>query len=280
MPKITDGQFALGGLAFFAIWVFVVLPFLYGPPPRFAETSRPPKPHSEQAQQQAASKPDGSESAPFFIKIPKTAEEAAQEAEDRRDKATTDRWLMIFTGAVALFTLLLVGATILLYRAGERQLRHLAETSERQLRAYVFPIEARLTKFTAGHPLECRIAIENSGQTPAYRLTHMARIGLVNFPPKEPHPECESSETTSKTNIGPRGKIDKFGAMQWPLTEEWVTLLNSRAAAIYVYGRIDFTDAFGRPRWVKYRYMTGGNEGFDREGRLAICQEGNETSED
>jgi hypothetical protein len=32
MPKITDGQFALGGLALFAIWVFVVLPFLYQVP--------------------------------------------------------------------------------------------------------------------------------------------------------------------------------------------------------------------------------------------------------
>src|SRR5260370_22175392 len=122
MPKVTEGRFALGGLAVFSVWFLVVLPFLYGPPPRFSETGRPPKPHSEQTKQHAANKPDGSEAAPFFIKMPKTAEETAQEAADRNDKATTDRWLMIFTGAVALFTLLLVGATILLYRAGEKQI--------------------------------------------------------------------------------------------------------------------------------------------------------------
>jgi hypothetical protein len=45
---------------------------------------------------------------------------------------TTDRWLMIFTGAVALFTLFLVGATVMLYLAGEKQLRLASETGKRQ----------------------------------------------------------------------------------------------------------------------------------------------------
>jgi hypothetical protein len=132
MPKISDGRLALGLAAAFAIWLFAVLPFLYGPPPRFAETSSPPQAHTDQAAQQSAAKPDGSVTAPFFIRIPKTANEEAEEASDRREKSSTDRWLMIFTGAVALFTLLLVGATVMLYLAGEKQLRLASETSKRQ----------------------------------------------------------------------------------------------------------------------------------------------------
>ena len=31
MPKISEGQFALGGLTGFAIWLFIVLPLLYYP---------------------------------------------------------------------------------------------------------------------------------------------------------------------------------------------------------------------------------------------------------
>jgi hypothetical protein len=132
MPKISDGRLALGLLAVFAIWLFAVLPFLYGPPPRFAETGSPPQAHADQTGQQSAAKPDGSVTAPFFIRIPKTAEEEADEASDRREKTSTDRWLMIFTGAVALFTLLLVGATVMLYFAGEKQLRLASETGKRQ----------------------------------------------------------------------------------------------------------------------------------------------------
>jgi hypothetical protein len=39
---------------------------------------------------------------------------------------------MIFTGAVALFTLLLVGATVMLYLAGDKQLRFAREAGKRQ----------------------------------------------------------------------------------------------------------------------------------------------------
>ena len=137
MPKISEGTFALGGLAAIAIWIVVVLPFLYGPPPRFAEAGSPPQTQSEQAEQQATTKPDGSHSAPFFIRIPKTAKEEAQEAAVRAEKTSTDRWLMIFTGAVALFTLLLVGATVMLYRAGERQLGVAKESLTKLERAFV-----------------------------------------------------------------------------------------------------------------------------------------------
>jgi hypothetical protein len=42
----------------------------------------------------------------------------------------------------------------------------------------------------------------------------------------------------------------------------------------------DFQTAFKKSRWVKYRYMTGGNVGFRSDGKLIICEEGNETSED
>ena len=53
MPKLSEGKFALGGLAIFAVWVFAVLPVLYYPPPRFAETNRlhsSPKAAEEAAQ--------------------------------------------------------------------------------------------------------------------------------------------------------------------------------------------------------------------------------------
>lgn len=164
MPRVTEGTFALGGLAAFAVWFAVVLPFLYGPPPRFAESGSPPQAHTDQAAQQAAAKPDGSINAPFFIRIPKTAKEEAEEAAERREKSSTDRWLMIFTGAVALFNLLLVGATVSLYHAGKKQIglaREAAEDARRslvlQFRPYRCPGPSRRRAWSgqSAHRLRC-----------------------------------------------------------------------------------------------------------------------------
>jgi hypothetical protein len=182
MPKISDGRLALGLFAAFAFWLFAVLPFLYGPPPRFAETSSPPKTHSDQAGQRSAAKPDGSISAPFFIRIPKTAEETAEEAEDRNEKASTDRWLMIFTGAVALFTLLLVWATVLLYRAGERQLKLATKTAERQLRAYAFVRPTHIHIDGASNKIAVQYVVGNTGQTPAYKVRHASIVEIWPYP--------------------------------------------------------------------------------------------------
>jgi hypothetical protein len=183
------------------------------------------------------------------------------------------------TIVIAFFTFTLWRATDRMWDAGERQLRHLAETSERQLRAYVFPIEAVLTKFSAGEVPECRIVAFNSGQTPAYRLTHVARFVFADFPLKEVLPECRAAEANSMTNLAPKAPLPKLGEAHWLLSEAAEVRLRKGDAAIYLYGRIDFIDAFGRTRWVKYRYITGGNVGFPREGMVGVCAEGNETSE-
>jgi hypothetical protein len=134
----------LGGLAAIVIWIFGVLPFLYGPPPRFREAGSPPQAHSEQPTQNASAEPRGSSNAPFFVQVlptPKTAEERAQEAQERRDKSSTDWWLTIFTGAVALFNGMLVGATVLLWKAGERQLKLIEANAAEQSRDMKTSIE-------------------------------------------------------------------------------------------------------------------------------------------
>lgn len=169
MRKPSEGTVFIGGMFALAIWVFAVLPWLYGPPPRFAESDHPPQTHSAAAQQKATAKPDGSETAPFFIRIPKSAEEAANEAEDRKDKASTDRWLTWFTGAVALFTLMLVVATALLYSAGEKQLRAASESFNKINRPYVFVFGVKNIEPGPTEHLDGLVPyiVANHGQAPA-----------------------------------------------------------------------------------------------------------------
>jgi hypothetical protein len=77
-----------------------------------AQSQRRPQPKSspQQTQQPTPADQRGTEQSPAFIKIiptPKSDSEAAQEAEDRRNKKSADEWLVRWTGAVAIFTLVL-----------------------------------------------------------------------------------------------------------------------------------------------------------------------------
>ena len=58
--KLSEDRFVLGFVVLCAAWILFGLPFLYGPPPRFAQSGRPPQAGSEQAAQnpQANAQPD------------------------------------------------------------------------------------------------------------------------------------------------------------------------------------------------------------------------------
>src|SRR5258708_25271267 len=107
MPKLSEGQFPLGALTIFAIWVFFVLPFLYGPPPRFSEAIYPQLAQATQTTD-PQTEPRGTTDAPYVVKVLptlKTAEEVAQEAEDRDEKRSADRWLVRWTAVLSLATM-------------------------------------------------------------------------------------------------------------------------------------------------------------------------------
>jgi len=176
----------------------------------------------------------------------------------------------------AVATILLVVVTALLALIAYLQIR----TTQRQLRAYVFPLGAELQKLNAGDVPEYRVVIQNAGQTPAYSLRHIDRFALVEFPLKEPLPEAVASKNFTRTHLGPGREARKIGIAPAPLTANAIDRLKQGTAAIYAYGIIDFVDGFKKPRWVKYRYMTGGNVGFQSDGKLVICEDGNETSDD
>jgi hypothetical protein len=84
---------------------------------------------------------------------------------------------------IAAFTVVLAISTILLWRATERQLAHLSETAQKQLRAYVFIDVIELKGI--GREIEIGVAYRNQGQTPAYNLTQKAYTTVDAYPLKE-----------------------------------------------------------------------------------------------
>jgi hypothetical protein len=197
MPYFSEERVALGAIIAFAIWLFVALPFLYGP----NELQRPVHKSHELTTPAPTGKPDGSEAAPLFVQIKpnqKTAEERAQEIDDREEKRSADRWLVRWTAALFAATVGLILATVVLGYFGYRQSRDMRETigvanrsadiSERALTELEAPFtsifiqESGLSKKTTqmGHDFSIlKFTIVNHGRTPARLIELVDKTCIV-----------------------------------------------------------------------------------------------------
>ena len=156
----------------------------------------------------------------------------------------------ISTAIMGLFTIALFIATWLLYWGGERH-------SERELRAYVFPISVKVTNFQTPTPLLAVVQIRNSGQTPAYRLTCTTRLIICPFP----NTDFNVPQSFNLEYLGPRGKVWRTARTRAALTNDQEQQIVNGNFSIHVFGRIDYTDAFGSPRWTTFRTIARGENG-------------------
>jgi hypothetical protein len=90
---------------FTAFFLSLVLVCLQNPIPSRAKIGHPEQKKAGSTQQPASKDQRGTDSSPVLVKIIptlKTPEETAQDAEDRKEKSTNDRRLVLFTGVLAL----------------------------------------------------------------------------------------------------------------------------------------------------------------------------------
>jgi hypothetical protein len=154
------------------------------------------------------------------------------------------------------------------------------QTAERQLRAYVRVVydHARYTNiWNVGIQPRAGLTIENVGQTPARNVVIQASMRIADHPLTGPLPPEEIDEHTSRLVVHPRDTFKFRAKLKEPMTAAQIeSILRENAAQrIYVYGRVDYADAFGHPRWTTYRLMT---DMVDGEVTLMHCAEGNDAS--
>jgi len=104
------------------------------------------------------------------------------------DNASHDNVIALGTVLIAIFTYVLYRSTDKLWEAGERQLKHLENTAQRQLRAYVvakaydFDTEKIVGSENGAEMVTVKIAIKNTGQTPAHDLRVVSKTELLRHP--------------------------------------------------------------------------------------------------
>lgn len=187
----------------------------------------------------------------------------------------TDSLLVAFTFGLTIFTGLLWGSTDKLWSAGERQLSHLSDTAERQLRAYINNVSATVSNVGAGQFVEVRVEIKNFGQTPAYNVRHHSQLTLAHFPWNE---SAIDSVPLSTSTMGPGANAFNLVRSSQALTEELLIGLLTGRYACYVEGRVTYVDAFGRERFTNYRLWVGGDRGFPPGDALFSDSHGNDAS--
>lgn len=200
------------------------------------------------------------------IAPPQRQGEATQISNHRDQKATTDWWLMIFTGVLALVAVLQLLSLVW-------QVSSTKTATEKQLRAYVLPTTAR--RFRRDGKMTLKIEFTNAGRTPALACTVRT---VEEFPARDAVPNFElpsSSQEQSIFNLAPGHSYDLDVASAEPPAEVQ-EFLRTAIRALYVYGDIRYTDAFDRGHVTRFRYICNGRN-FEL-GIFTPCDEGNEAT--
>jgi hypothetical protein len=209
-----------------------------------------------------------------------TSEQRHEAAEAALNSYT--KWLTICTAILAAATIALGIATIGLYLAGKGQLRHLEDTAERQLRAYIAgPIRAEISNFNTRSPTY-RFAFKNSGQTPAHDVRFWTTSAVAIYPlderPTEPPPEYTRGEGASVGVVGPGGEFFTDGGAQVAIAAEERDAVVIGRAAFYVYGEMTYRDAFNQMRHTTFGHLFHGVVAMQPNGMMPSYHKWNEAT--
>ncbi len=164
-------------------------------------------------------------------------------------------WIMVFTGF-----LLVVGSiqTWIYFKQSKLMRESIDEarkSAERQLRAYVNVSEATQVSVVlpkAGGK-SCGIVIRNAGQTPAYDLIATGEFGDRPIGQEFPIPPINRKEYNgSKWVLNPGTEFILH--CKWRETK-YPPPPSPHGTTQYVFGRIEFRDAFGHDRYTNFCFV-------------------------
>jgi hypothetical protein len=139
------------------------------------------------------------------------------------------------------------------------------QTSRRQLRAYVLPESGglwdgtTLTPPSPGRANEPGVTLffKNSGQTPAYKFVSWAQIAVCE-PENGNKLVAPKLQLQSPATLGAGGVITKSIWFNRTLTPQEIADIGAATKYIFVYGRLEYRDAFRRKRWANFRLQYAG----------------------
>lgn len=172
---------------------------------------------------------------------------------------------------------LLALATLGLWYATWRLVKGADKTAERQLRAYVHIRSSTVSNLLTGNgAVTFTIVLENSGKTPAYRVSFFAANELAKSvpggPPLQPATVASAVENiTLGPGAGYTASISRAAFSQAEIAAMMST------DSLLLHGKINYEDVFKKPRSTKFCLAKGGAPQYPVAGSdLFVTSYGNE----
>jgi hypothetical protein len=215
-------------------------------------------------------------------------EAAAAKAEANQNTRPPDNstWvfnllLVIFTGGlmvVGFFQALFLRASV---DAGEKAAKAAKDSADAvvsQLRAYVLigAVEKNEFEISRNDGITLWLRAKNGGQTPAFDVRSMIRTDVLPNPLTTQLPEDDVPQDATRATIPPGHEI-RLRARYPNLTAEQILGLHAGEFAIYVWGRVNYRDAFDNARFVKFSMVVP----VEKDGRMPgiqLAPEGNDAN--
>jgi hypothetical protein len=192
---------------------------------------------------------------------------------------TTCDPVALYTLWLSVFTFVMATSTIGLWWATRRTLVHAQESSERQLRAYVFIGPSQIRPVAPGAWPVAVINFKNTGQTPAYKMEAIIsdlifdefKVGANRLTP------IDRTQQRTNESIGPgQERFIQTDEMKLQITQDMFNKLVAGTHAIFVHGEIRYRDSFCHDRRTLFRLFTGGPIKLSRGTFLAGHHDGND----
>lgn len=176
-------------------------------------------------------------------------------------------------------------------RASRKSLQATIDNFHQEQRAWI-SIKITNQLFADRQPLAISTEFDNTGKTPAVKvktcqvaeIVENSRPNIdISCPPRANSagflvifPGGNSARLSNATGDGGKGLVSKDGFLDQPLMDE----LRHHTKIVYLYGRIDYSDVFGRPHWVTFcsamLILPPAPGGLPETHNWIQCQNGNE----
>jgi hypothetical protein len=218
---------------------------------------------------------------------PDEQKRAERDLHAQEQMAKWAKYMLYIAGGEIIVTLtgvVLVLFTLIYTRDAARAARDAVDETRRigeaQTRAYVSIEGSEVSNFGNGVRPSVTTVIKNTGQTPAYDLKVHTMIGIGPLPyPGGALPDMPPPDPLGSTsNLGPGVQRRNTVTKDNPVTDqEFIDICEGREA-IFVIGRVEYSDAFGIARFTNFFFLYSQRSVIRGDGGMETCVDGNEAN--
>jgi hypothetical protein len=125
-------------------------------------------------------------------------------------------------------------------------------------RAYVYVDDISITGLDDPRGPETYIRIKNSGQSPAYGVTHVNAYTIYPYPHTNALPPAAAAPDSQPSKFDLASGVTSFKTKRHrPIDQITGAGLAHGSRVLYFYGEILYTDRFKQPHFTRYKYVLG-----------------------